>query len=345
MNERGKTLTIFLVLISVLLLSLTVIAMFFFQKESEMRKLTETKLEQSQASEAKLQGDLKEAKKRVFLLEEKAKEAEEKISDLQSDLELAQGVRDQIKQENATLREALESETQSKEQLRSQMDKELTEAKQKVSEIETQLESEKKEYTALEDQIKVLKGAAPAVWSAPAAPAQEPQLQPQLQPELQPAPQPQPQSISVPPDTASPAAAVENPVTPVTPVESAGPSPSGTTAESPSSTPEEMKPSPQGPPQAKAENGIQLGTIVVTPDKNSREGKILSVDQENDFLIFDLGEKNGISEGTVMSIYRGKDYLGDVKVSNVQPDMAAADFIPPFSSQKVRKSDQIVIKK
>ena len=71
----------------------------------------------------------------------------------------------------------------------------------------------------------------------------------------------------------------------------------------------------------------------------------MSVDKENDFLIFNLGEKDGVSQGVVMSVYRGSDYLGDVRVSRVQLEMAAADFIPPFSSQKVRKNDQVVLKK
>ena len=75
------------------------------------------------------------------------------------------------------------------------------------------------------------------------------------------------------------------------------------------------------------------------------QGRVLSVDKENDFLIFNLGEKDGVKPGFLMSIYRGEDYLGDVKVSRVQSEMSAADFVPPFSSQKVRKNDQVVAKK
>ena len=138
-NNHGKTVTIFLILISVLLLSLTVIAMFFFQKESELRKLAEMNLEQSKSSEAKLQAELKEAKKQVFLLEEKGKETEEKFSDLQADLELAQGVRDQIKEENASLKEALESETSSKEQLRGELDSQVDVSKKRIAELESRL--------------------------------------------------------------------------------------------------------------------------------------------------------------------------------------------------------------
>jgi len=89
---------------------------------------------------------------------------------------------------------------------------------------------------------------------------------------------------------------------------------------------------------------VELEPIVVSSSETP-SGRVLSVDKENNFLILNLGEKDGVQPGFLMSIYRGNDYLGDVKVSRVQPEMSAADFIPPFSSQKVRKDDQVVAKK
>jgi hypothetical protein len=44
-----------------------------------------------------------------------------------------------------------------------------------------------------------------------------------------------------------------------------------------------------------------------------------------------------------MSVYRGDEYLGDVRVSRVQEELSAADLIPPFSSRKVRKNDSVVL--
>lgn len=89
---------------------------------------------------------------------------------------------------------------------------------------------------------------------------------------------------------------------------------------------------------------VDLDRIVVTPDA-AQEGKVLNVDTETEFLIFDLGSKNGIKQGDIMSIYRGKTYLGDVRVTRVQEEMSASDFIPPFSSRKVRKNDLVVPKR
>jgi len=89
---------------------------------------------------------------------------------------------------------------------------------------------------------------------------------------------------------------------------------------------------------------VDLDRIVVTPE-TAKEGHVLNVDSETQFLIFDLGARNGIKQGDTMSVYRGKSYLGDVRVTRVQDEMSAADFIPPFSSRKVRKNDQVVPKR
>jgi hypothetical protein len=102
----------------------------------------------------------------------------------------------------------------------------------------------------------------------------------------------------------------------------------------------EIIPAPTGSMKDK----VNLDRIVVTPE-TAKEGHVLNVDSETEFLIFDLGAKNGIKQGDIMSVYRGKAYLGDVRVSRAQDEMAAADFIPPFSSRKVRKNDQVVPKR
>lgn len=97
-------------------------------------------------------------------------------------------------------------------------------------------------------------------------------------------------------------------------------------------------------PTASMQDKVNLDRIVITPE-TAKEGHVLNVDTETQFLIFDLGAKNGIKQGDIMSVYRGKSYLGDVRVTRVQDEMSAADFIPPFSSRKVRKNDQVVPKR
>lgn len=97
-------------------------------------------------------------------------------------------------------------------------------------------------------------------------------------------------------------------------------------------------------PGQSAVEKVNLDQIVIAP-QGAREGRVLNVDTETEFLIFDLGLKHGIKQSDLMSVYRGKSYLGDVKVSRVQDEMSAADLIPPFSTKKVRKNDQVVPKR
>ena len=54
-------------------------------------------------------------------------------------------------------------------------------------------------------------------------------------------------------------------------------------------------------------------------------------------MIFNLGLKQGVKPEDVLSVYRGDEYLGDVKVTRVQDEMAAADIIPPFPAVKYAK--------
>lgn len=92
------------------------------------------------------------------------------------------------------------------------------------------------------------------------------------------------------------------------------------------------------------ESGIDLEKIIVNPAPKGR-GKIISVDSDTDFVIVSLGEKDGVVKGSLLSVFRGNDYLGDIKVSRVLAEMSAADFVPPFKSQSVKKDDQVVPKK
>ncbi len=313
MKNSGKTLTIFLVVIVILLFCLSGIALFSEQKESELRKSAEASLEQLKTIEAKLQGNLKEAKKQVFLLEEKNKEADNKINDLTESLELEQGVKDELKQQNHDLSEALDNENQSKEKLRTELTQQLASAQEKVASLESQLTTAQKRAKDLEGQSQGLEEKMKQM---------ESDFQKKLEEERSAATPPAASPASAPGEKNSGEPKTEDPQQPAVPSET-----------------------PVKDPNTRAQDKeIQLEPIVVA-NTEIPQGRVLSVDKENEFLIFNLGEKNGIAPGLLMSVYRGKDYLGDVKVSRVQPEMSAADFIPPFSSQKVRKNDQVVTKK
>ncbi len=89
---------------------------------------------------------------------------------------------------------------------------------------------------------------------------------------------------------------------------------------------------------------VSLEKIVVSPVA-SNEGSIAVVNREHDFAVINLGEANGITADRILSVYRNKKYLGDVKVERVQNNLSVVDFIAPLNKDKVKEGDRVVIKK
>lgn len=54
-------------------------------------------------------------------------------------------------------------------------------------------------------------------------------------------------------------------------------------------------------------------------------GKVVSVNQENNFVILDLGEKSGAKIGDRLSVYRDDGYIGELEIIQVRSDISAAD--------------------
>lgn len=251
MNNQGKTIIIFLIVISILLLSVTGISLFFLKTENDARKSLEIQLAQVKASSAKLDGDLKESKKKVFLMEEKLKDADAKISNLMDELELQEGLREQNKVENTALKEALDSEKKTKEAIQ----KDLTAAQEKIGTLEQKIKEEETRRADLEAKI---------------------------------------QTTETPP--------------------------------------------------AESSSEVELGKIVVTPGEIP-EGKIISVNMENNFVVFDLGQEQGVAPDMIFSIYRGDQHLGEVKVARVEAKMSVADIVEPLTSKQLQKNDRVTAKK
>ena len=257
MNRSGKTSTILLIIIAIILLSLTAISFYFYQNESVLRKDAESRLAKTKALTDKLEAEVKDSKKQVSLLEEKNKEADEKINSLMDELELQEGVRDQMKSENSSLKEALQKESQDKQSLHG----ELVAAQEKAASLEERLKSEEKLRADLEARAKEM----------------EQKLSQQQQ-------------------------------------------------------------------QQKQDSEVELEKIVVKPGE-APEARVISINEENNFVIFNLGQESGIKQGMILSVYRGDKYLGDVKVARAQEGMSVADFVAPLTKAQVKKDDRVVVKK
>lgn len=300
-NSSGKVLIIFLIIFVILSLSLAGLAMFFLSKEKERRISTETALQESVGNAAQLEAKLQDAIKQGFLLQEKNKEADEKINGLLDELELQKGIREELKKENQSLKEKLDRETKTKAELQEKLNSN-DEAQKKLPELEAQLQAEQSARQDIEQKLKNAEERTKVLEEA-------------LSQTQQPTPSP-------------------GEIVPVPSVPSPG---------SPSDG-ESRQESPAKPEVSEKKEEVQLEKIVVAPAKAAPEGRIVMVDGEMEFVIVNLGANHGIKEEQILSISRGKDRLGDIKVTRVQSEMSAADFIPPLTSRQVRKDDQVVVK-
>jgi chromosome segregation ATPase len=56
-----------------------------------------------------------------------------------------------------------------------------------------------------------------------------------------------------------------------------------------------------------------------------RAGNIVSVNEENNFVVINLGESDNVHNGDVFKVYRDKNQIGSVAVIQVRKDISAAD--------------------
>ena len=326
MNSSGKVLTIFVIIIAILLISLTAISLFFFQRETERRKLAETTLGEFQSEQTKLEESLKEVKKQNFLLQEKNKEADERVNDLSDELELEKGLREEMKIETVTLQEEIEEfrsakeelakEAKAKEEARKKLTADLTASEKKIEKLEAQLKVEMERVKKFDELYE----------------RQQEEMS-ELEKEA----------------SAAQQAVVERPSYAVISEEMDYPLNMNTTGRVVSL-------------------GVELEEIVVVPGEamdgeevpdirdeapaedpvivfdRTSEGRVLSVDTETEFVILSIGETDGIEIGDVLSVYRDHDYVGDLRITRLQPEMSAADLIPPFSIGSVKKNDHVKAK-
>jgi len=150
MNKAGKTSTIFLVVFSILLLSLTAISIFFFQQEREMRKDAQTKLEASEQDRAKMFKQLEESVAKNTLFEERLKEADEKINSLLDDFDLEKALKEEIKKENLVLKNDVDSLSEEKNKFQ----KEAIALREKASSLDQELAASKDLRKELTEKLK-----------------------------------------------------------------------------------------------------------------------------------------------------------------------------------------------
>ncbi len=277
-NKSGKTVTIFVVLIIILLLSSTSIGFYLYHLEQRLHKSVQVELDTSRAEATKLQAQLKDVQGQLALVEDKNKEADQKINSLLDEQDLNEGLRTALKKENADLKLQMAELDQSKRKLHTDLD----DAQAKLEQYQQLLKSSEVKSKELETRLATLAESNKTL-----------------------------------------EAKINDLNT--------------TLASKKEATP------PQVVTLATGSNKVELDKIVVN-SHDGTQGHVLSVDTDADFVIFSLGLKQGIKPDNLLSVFRGSEYLGDIKATRVQDEISAADIVPPLTSKDIQKNDTVALK-
>lgn len=98
------------------------------------------------------------------------------------------------------------------------------------------------------------------------------------------------------------------------------------------------QPAKQSEPLAKKEKAIKTAAI------SSKEGKVLVINKDYDFVVISLGTKDGIKIGDIFSISHNNKNIGEVKIEKVSDNMAAAGFAAKDIKEKISEGDKVVQK-
>lgn len=74
------------------------------------------------------------------------------------------------------------------------------------------------------------------------------------------------------------------------------------------------------------------------------EGKVLVVNKDYDFVVLNIGSKDGVGLGNIFSIYHNNDLLGEAKVEKLHDSMAAAGLSPADIKMKLSEGDRVIRK-
>jgi len=109
------------------------------------------------------------------------------------------------------------------------------------------------------------------------------------------------------------------------------------------------KASGQQPEQMRQEDTVELPPIVVRPRQETMAleptigatlvGKVLAINQDNNFVIVDMGEDNGIKVGNTFKVWRDAKPIAHLEAIQVRKTISACDIKKQMSPIKV--GDQV----
>ncbi|HDZ77312.1 MAG TPA: hypothetical protein ENH41_04435 [Candidatus Omnitrophica bacterium] len=97
-----------------------------------------------------------------------------------------------------------------------------------------------------------------------------------------------------------------------------------------------------GPEDASSKSSPRIDATKKKSAASNLEGKILVVNKEYDFAVINLGARDGVSVGDMLSIYHKGNYVGDIVIERVDEMMSSANFLSSNTKEKVKEGDKVV---
>lgn len=89
--------------------------------------------------------------------------------------------------------------------------------------------------------------------------------------------------------------------------------------------------------------GIELERIVVKAE-GELEGKVLVVNREYNFIVVDIGIRDDVQLGDILTIFRNGRYIGEANVEKLYDTMAAATIAREVQPNSIMVSDNVVVR-
>ena len=99
--------------------------------------------------------------------------------------------------------------------------------------------------------------------------------------------------------------------------------------------------------QTTPNKSVELPPIIVKGSAKTpsnivvKEGKVIAINEENNFIVIDLGESAGIRTGNIFRVTRDNKQIATVEVIQTRKDIAAADIRQIEPGRKIRVGDLV----
>jgi hypothetical protein len=85
--------------------------------------------------------------------------------------------------------------------------------------------------------------------------------------------------------------------------------------------------------------GLEEPVVELPP---GTKGKIVAVDPKYDFVILNIGAKEGVLPNAKMMVNRDGKLIGKVKITSVEPNRSIANVMPEWKQDEIMEGDQVL---